>query len=110
MLDLSTHKIIESAHVRIDEFVEKSEEESEKEPKDYRKFIYYEPNTLPEERGITILEIIELQKAQIESQSQIVQLELDQECTELLPKQTKLVGIKLIPNHTEHEKLELQIV
>ena len=31
-LNLSTHKIIESAHVRIDEFVEKSEEESNKEP------------------------------------------------------------------------------
>ena len=27
-LNLTTHKIIESAHVRIDEFVEKSEEES----------------------------------------------------------------------------------
>ena len=46
-LNLSTHKIIESANVRIDEFVEKSEEESCKELEDYRKFIYYEPNTLP---------------------------------------------------------------
>ena len=46
-LNLSTHKIIESANVRIDEFVEKSEEESYKEPEDYQKFIYYEPNTLP---------------------------------------------------------------
>ena len=45
-LNLSTHKIIESAHVRIDEFVEKSEEESNKEPEDYRRFIYYEPDTL----------------------------------------------------------------
>ena len=62
-LNLSTHKIIESAHVRIDEFAEKSEEESNKEPEDYRKFIYYEPNTLPEERGITTLEINKLQKA-----------------------------------------------
>ena len=43
---ISTHKIIESAHVRIDEFVEKSEEESYKEPEDYRKLIYYEPDTL----------------------------------------------------------------
>ena len=32
-LNLSSHKIIESAHVRIDEFAEKSEEESNKEPK-----------------------------------------------------------------------------
>ena len=45
-LNLSTHKIIESAHVRIDEFVEKSEEESCKELEDYRKFIYYELDTL----------------------------------------------------------------
>ena len=37
-LNLSTHKIIESAHVRIDEFAEKAEEESKKEPKDYIRF------------------------------------------------------------------------
>ena len=36
-LNLSTHKIIESANVRIDEFVEKSEEESIKEPEDYKR-------------------------------------------------------------------------
>ena len=45
-LNLTTHKFIESAHVRIDEFVEKSEEESNKETKDYKRFIYYETNTL----------------------------------------------------------------
>ena len=44
--NLSTHKIIERAHVRIDEFAEKSEEESNKEPKDYRRLFYYKPNTL----------------------------------------------------------------
>ena len=44
-LKLSTHKIIESAHVRIDEFAEKSEE-SKKEPKDYRIFFYYKLDTL----------------------------------------------------------------
>ena len=33
-LNFSTHKIIESAHVRIDEFVEKVEEESKKELED----------------------------------------------------------------------------
>ena len=38
-LNFSTHKIIESAHVRIDEFAEKTEEESRKEPKDYKKFV-----------------------------------------------------------------------
>ena len=45
-LNLSTHKIIESAHVRIDEFAKKSEEESKKEPGDYRRIFYYEPDTL----------------------------------------------------------------
>ena len=50
-LNLSTHKIIESAHVRIDEFAEKSEEESNKEPEDYRRFVYYEPDTLPNLSG-----------------------------------------------------------
>ena len=33
-LNLSTHKIIESAHVKIDELIGQSEEESSKEPKD----------------------------------------------------------------------------
>ena len=46
-LNFSTHKIIESAHVKIDEFVEKSEEESHKDREDYRRFFYYEPDTLP---------------------------------------------------------------
>ena len=46
-LNLSTHKIIENSHVRIDKFVEKSEEESNKEPEDYMRFVYYEPDTLP---------------------------------------------------------------
>jgi hypothetical protein len=45
-LNFSTHKIIESAHVRIDEFAEKSEEKRNKEPKDYRRFMYYELDTL----------------------------------------------------------------
>ena len=46
-LNLSTHKIIESAYVRIDEFAKKAEEESKKEPKDYKRFVYYEFDTLP---------------------------------------------------------------
>ena len=46
-MNLSTYKIIESAHVRIDEFAEKSEEESNKEPEDYIRFVYYEPDTFP---------------------------------------------------------------
>ena len=39
-LNLTTHKIIESAHVRIDEFVEKSEEERKKELEDYKRFCH----------------------------------------------------------------------
>ena len=38
-LNLSTHKIIESAHVKVDEFVEKAKEERKNEPKDYRRFV-----------------------------------------------------------------------
>ena len=45
--NLTTHKIIESAHVKIDEFAENSEEERSKEPEDYRSFMYYELDTLP---------------------------------------------------------------
>ena len=45
-LNLSTHKIIESVHVRIDEFAEKAEEESKKELEDYRRLIYFESETL----------------------------------------------------------------
>ena len=39
-LNLSTHKVIESACVKVDEFVEKIVEESKKEPEDYRRFIF----------------------------------------------------------------------
>ena len=46
-MNLSTHKTIESAHVTIDEFAEKSEEESNKESEDYRIFIYYEHDAQP---------------------------------------------------------------
>ena len=56
-LNLSTHKIIESAHVRINEFAKMSEEESNKEPKDYKRFIYYEPDTLPEEKEASSIEV-----------------------------------------------------
>ena len=46
-LNFSTHKIIQSAHVRIDEFVENAEEESKKEPEDYKKIVYFESDTFP---------------------------------------------------------------
>ena len=47
-LNLSTHKVIESAHVKVNEFAEKIEEESKKELEDYRIFFYIEPNTFPD--------------------------------------------------------------
>ena len=46
-LNLSTHKVIESAHVKVDEFAEKSKEESKRIPEDYRRFVYIEPDTIP---------------------------------------------------------------
>ena len=39
-MNLSTHKVIESAHVKVDEFAKKIAEESKKEPKYYRRFIF----------------------------------------------------------------------
>ena len=39
-LNLSTHKVIESAHVRVDEFAKKTEEKSKKEAEDYRRFVF----------------------------------------------------------------------
>ena len=33
--------------MKIDEFAEKSEEKSSKEPEDYKSFVYYELDTLP---------------------------------------------------------------
>ena len=46
-LNLSTHKIIESAHVKVDKFAERAEEESKKEPEDYRRFVFIEPDIVP---------------------------------------------------------------
>ena len=46
-MNFYTHKIIESAHVKVDEFAKKTKEESKKEPKDYKRFVYYELDTLP---------------------------------------------------------------
>ena len=39
-MNLSTHKVIESAHVKVDEFVEKIEKERKKEIEDYIRFIF----------------------------------------------------------------------
>ena len=98
-LNLSTHKIIESAHVRIDDFAEKSEEESNKEPEDYRRFVYYEPNTLPnlsKRKEASPLEslkspiVTKLQTMQPESQSEVP--ESHSEATELPQEQSDSDG------------------
>ena len=39
-MNLSTHKTIESSHMKVDEFAEKIEEESKKEPEDYMRFVF----------------------------------------------------------------------
>lgn len=72
-LNLSTHKIIESAHVRIDEFAEKIEKESKKEPKDYKKFVYIEPDTFPDtckETTSTEPSIVTESQEEVQSESQ----------------------------------------
>ena len=73
-LNFSTNKVIESAHVKIDEFAERSEEESKKEPEDYRKFIYIEPDTIPDsnanhESSTPESSVTEQQEVQTELQS-----------------------------------------
>ena len=45
-LNFSTHKVIESAYVKVDEFAEKTKEESKKELEDYKRFVYIELDTL----------------------------------------------------------------
>ena len=90
-----------------------SEEESSKEPEDYRKFIYCEPDTLPKERGIITSELTKLQTVQTESQSQSVQPKLELEGTELegtelLPNQTEIEDTELILDETKHEEPNLQ--
>ena len=80
-LNLSTHKIIESAHVRIDEFVEKTEEERKKELEDYRIFFCYKPDTFPnmfdnkETSPLELSIVTKLQEVQVKSQGPESRLE-----------------------------------
>ena len=46
MFKFVNSKVIESAHVKVDEFVEKIEEERRKELEDYRRFIFID--TIPD--------------------------------------------------------------
>ena len=69
---MSTHKIIESAHVKFDEFTKRIEEENEKEPEDYRRFVFIDtlPDTSVNRKTISIKPniAIELQEVQTKSQ------------------------------------------
>ena len=41
-MNSSSHKVIESAHVKVDEFAKRTEEESKGELEDYRRFFFIE--------------------------------------------------------------------
>ena len=70
-LNLSTHKVIESAHVKVDEFAERTKEESKREPEDYRRFVSIEHDTVPttstnQESSTPESSVTELQEEQTE--------------------------------------------
>ena len=78
-LNLSTHKVIESAHVKVDEFAEKTTNESNKEPEDYRRFIFIDTisdtsvnkRTVPAEPNLaTELEIVPTESQESEAQTE----------------------------------------
>ena len=100
-LNFSTHKIIESAHVRINEFAKKSEEESSKEPRDYKKFFYYKPNIVPNLSRILEASTPKSPKSLKSTELHLVQPELQSEgpksqsdTTKLVPRQTELEGLE----------------
>lgn len=74
-LNFSTYKTIESAHVRIDKFVDKREEECNKELEDYRIFYYYEPDTFPNLSRIQEASPPESPKSPIATELQLVKPE-----------------------------------
>lgn len=47
-LNLTPQKVIESVHVKVDEFAERTEEERKREQEDYRRFVFIEPDTVPD--------------------------------------------------------------
>ena len=88
-LNLSTHKIIESAHVKFDEFAKMTEEESKKEPEDFKRFFFID--TVPEtsfNKKTTSTKpstIIKLQEVQTKSQGP----ESHSKTTEPMPTESK---------------------
>ena len=98
-LNFFTHKIIESAHVRIDEFVEKAEKETKKEPEDYKRFVYFESYTLPgifENKETSFVEdnlVTELQEVQTKSQG----------------PESQSKAIESMPTKSEQPELEVEV-
>ena len=97
---MSTHKVIESAHVKVDEFAKKIAEESKKEPEDYRRFIFIDTlldtsvnkRTVPTEPSTaTELEIVQIKlqgpKFQIEAIKSIATESIAIELVATEPKQ-----------------------
>ena len=67
-MNLSTHKVIESAHVKVDEFVERTEEESKKELEDYRRDTLSDTSINKNTTSIKPNIVTKLQEVQTKSQ------------------------------------------
>ena len=75
--------------MKVDEFAEKSEEESKKVPEDYRRFVYIEPDIVlstpfNQESSTPKSSVTESQEVQIESQkvlTELMELELHSDVT-----------------------------
>ena len=90
-MNLSTQKVIESAHVKVDEFVERTEEEIKIECEDYRRFVFIEPDIVPgtpvnhksstPESSVTKLQEVQTELMPTELQGPELQIE----ATELTP-------------------------
>ena len=90
-LNLTTHKIIENAHVKVDEFAEMTEGESKKESEDYRRFVFTEPDTMfdisvNQEISTPESSVTELQEVQTE----FLELESHSDATELISIKPKI--------------------
>ena len=88
-MNLSTHKIIESAHVKVDEFVEKTKEERKKKPEDYKRIFFIDTfldTSVNKKTASTKPNIVtKLQEVQIESQRP----ELHSKAIEPIPTESK---------------------
>ena len=92
--------------MKVDEFAEKSEEESKKVPEDYRWFVYIEPDTIPsipfnEESSTSKSSVTESQEVQTELQ----QPELHSDVTEQVLTESE----EPEPTSTEPEQPEPKV-